>query len=168
MKKLYSLSLPLIGILFISVTTVILSDMESKHVLEDLLTARTTLLESAYQGKISCEEVERQLPVWEADPLLEQDLGSLRQWQHQEYDRIADFQVQWCRKLSENDLGLVLNARIRWDMLDLEGEYTVWEEYLFQIEKRPLDETVSPKAVTDGQTTVYRLGEMIIRERPYV
>ena len=161
MKRLYSISLPLVGILFFSFTAVLLTDTGARLVLDELLSARVAVLERAYQGQADYETTETLLSRLEADPLLSQDMEALKAWNETEYDRVWDMQIQWCRRLSENDLGMVLQARIRWDMADLEGEYTIWEEYLFQVEKRALpQEGPLPGAVTGGKEIWYRLTEM--------
>ena len=155
MKKLFSIGLPLVGLIVFSFATAVVSDSELRSVLDDLLQQRTSILESAYTGALSYEEVEAQLPAYVAQPLLGQDLETLKDWGDSDYyDHVSDFRIDWCAKVSENDYGIVTRAKITWIMYDLEGEYDVTEEYLLVLEK-------------GEQEGDYKLCEMNMRQRPY-
>lgn len=150
MKKLYSFSLPLIGMMLFSLTTVIASDQEFRVIVEEILNQRTSIMQSIIDGDLIYEEGAKALAEAESVPLLEQDLRNVAGWKDTCYERIRDFQIRRCQLISENEIGAVLWVDVLWNMYDREGEYQLFRNYLLVLEK----------GNSEGQ---WKLCEMILR-----
>lgn len=135
MRKQYSFALPMISLFVFSLAAFVVPDQEFESIMDDFLSQRTNIMQSVIDDALTYEEGEAALSVFESDPLLAQDLNAMVNWDETCYDRISGFQINRCQVVNENEIGIVLLVAVTWEMYDMEGEYTLPEEYLFVLEK---------------------------------
>lgn len=94
-----------------------------------LLTERTSILQQAYYGHIGRDDAEQRLARIETQPLLSEDILSLRETEDTEVDTVSHMEILTIRQVKKLYRYLTYQSRISWYMNGLQGSYTETLDY---------------------------------------
>lgn len=122
--KLYKtlFTLPLLLILVLSVFSGFRYGPERETV-KRLLTERTTVLQQAYYDNTDEEEIERHLVRIETQPLLGEDILSLRETKNTDIDKVVHMEIMDIRQIKRLYSFHTYQIRICWYMNGAKGNY---------------------------------------------
>lgn len=120
--------LPSLAFLFVTFLSGFGSGGESEAVCS-LLETRTDILQQAYYGELAQTEAERRLAEIEVQPLLAEDIQSLRDWSDGQLDLVRHMEcLDFCTTSRIYEYR-VCRMQIRWDMSGMEADYEQTAEY---------------------------------------
>jgi len=130
-KLLPVLALALILICLLSGFSVKSDDSLVQYHLEE----RTKLMQDCFYGKISIAEAEEKLNKYETQPLLSNDIKSLREWGRTEVDKVKKMSFTKIEKQQELLGYKTYIVDIIWEMTGLSEDYIVEESYYVVLKK---------------------------------
>lgn len=135
MNKYYKLiMIPAIILILFGVLSGFRSPSEEKEV-EDLIRARTSILQQTHYGKITKEQGISKLQEIEVYPLYNEDVYQLDNFKDTEFDMVRSMKIKeiWDNKNIYNYK--VYKCKIQWEMRGLEGNYDTLGMYHIVIKK---------------------------------
>lgn len=103
--------------------------------LDTLLEKRTGILQQTYYGHIAVEDAEPMLREVETQPLLNEDISHLREWEASQLDLVRKMEILERIKTAQIYDYLTYRVTIRWDMSGLSGNYRQTVEYFVVLKK---------------------------------